>query len=338
MNFDLLTFGRASIDLYSKNIGSEFKDIKDISTSIGGSPVNIAVGAQRLGLNSSIVTAIGPDPVGDFIVNKLQEEGVNTDLIQIVDGTTSTAVVCGIIPPDKFPLLFYRDNAPDKKISIDHVAGIDFKKYKSFLMTGTALAEEPARSAAIYATEQARKVGSTVFLDVDFRAVSWKDPRAFGITLRQYLPLCDIVMGTEEELMALLLEDASQLSIKDSSVTAPEIKGNVQKSIQMVLQKGVELLLVKTGEKGVVAYHKGGKIEEIEGFPVEVVNVLGAGDAFAAGYIYGHTQGWSVYKSSRFANACGAWLVTKQGCCNTAPYYKEIMNFIEEKEKNDTKN
>ena len=122
MSFDLITFGRASIDLYSNNIGSEFNDIKELSTSIGGPPVNISVGAQRLGLKTGIISAIGPDPIGGFIKNSLNKEGVDTTHLKIIEGTKSAAVVCGIIPPDKFPLVFYRDNAPDKKITPEPVS------------------------------------------------------------------------------------------------------------------------------------------------------------------------------------------------------------------------
>ena len=124
MCFDLITFGRASIDLYSNNVGAEFSDIKELTTSIGGPPVNISVGAQRLGLKTGIITAVGPDPVGGFIKKTLALEGVDTTHVKTIEGTKSAAVVCGIIPPDKFPLVFYRDNAPDKKITFEHLIEI----------------------------------------------------------------------------------------------------------------------------------------------------------------------------------------------------------------------
>lgn len=328
MSFDLLTFGRASIDLYSKNIGAEFNDIKELTTAIGGSPVNIAVGAQRLGLKTALFSAVGPDLIGGFIENTLQKEGVDTTHLQTINGTTSTAVVCGIQPPETFPLVFYRDNAPDNKITIDHINQVDFLNYKSFLMTGTALAVEPTRSAAFYASEKAKQLGLPIFLDVDFRANLWHDVRAFGTTMRQYLKYTDVVIGTEEELLAMYLDNVDQVKIKNSSISVPTIKGNLDVAIKLVLKQGVELLLVKTGPQGVIAYHQDGRVETIPGFPVDVINVLGAGDAFAGGFIYGYIKGWDTYKSLRLANACGAWLVTKKGCCNYAPYYDEIIQFI----------
>lgn len=331
MSFDVLTFGRVSFDLYSKNIGADFNDIKELTTSIGGSPTNIAVGAQRLGLKVGLFSAVAPDPVGGFIANTLDKEGVDTTHVQTINGTTSTAVVCGIIPPDRFPLVFYRDNAPDEKITIDHVEKVDFSQYRAFVMSGTALAVEPARSAAFHATEKAKKAGIPVILDIDFRSISWKDIRTHGIVLRQYLPLCDIVMGTNEELLAVFIQDAAQLAIKDNAITDPYIKGNISEAITKIMTLGINLLLVKTGADGVAAYHKDGTKQKVPGFPVEPVNILGAGDAFAAGFLYGYLNEWDTYKSCRLANACGAWMVTKHGCCNYAPYYDEIINFIEEK-------
>jgi 5-dehydro-2-deoxygluconokinase len=127
------------------------------------------------------------------------------------------------------------------------------------------------------------------------------------------------------------VESNSDIKIKNSSITSPEIQGDLQKSIQQILNLGVKLLLVKTGPKGVDAYFSDGSKEIIPGFPVKVVNVLGAGDAFAAGFVYGYTKGWDTYKSARFANACGAWLVTKQGCCTDSPNNKQIMDFINNK-------
>lgn len=329
--FDVLTFGRCGMDIYALDIGAAFEDIRHFSASVGGSPANIAIGAARLGLKSALFSAVGADPVGNFILHNVKKEGVDTAHVQVIPGTTSAAVLCGIIPPDTFPLVFYRDNAPDNHIQINMADKVDFSQYKTFLMTGTALSVEPTRSAAFYAVEQARKKGCKCFLDIDFRANLWADVRAFGVVLRQYLPFCTVVMGTEEELLAMTLQHAAQVHIKNNAITAPEITGDIEQTIQEVLQTGIQLLLVKRGARGVSAYHSDGRVEHIAGFPVEVVNVLGAGDAFAAGFIYGYIQGWSGYKSARLANACGAWLVSKQGCSKDAPDYEEITAFIAQK-------
>ena len=130
--YELITFGRSSIDLYSQNIGSPFNDIKGFDAFVGGSPLNIAVACARLGVNASLLTAVGNDKVGEFILNFLNNEGVNTHCIPVKNSARSSAVVLGIEPPDKFPLVFYRDNAADSQVTIDDVQNANIQDYKIF--------------------------------------------------------------------------------------------------------------------------------------------------------------------------------------------------------------
>ena len=329
--FDIITIGRSSIDLYSQNIGSAFNDIKGFDAFVGGSPLNIAVACARLGASATLLTAVGNDKVGEFIVEFLNREGVNTDVIPVKQTSRSSAVVLGIEPPDKFPLVFYRDNAADSQISIDDVQKAKVEDYKILLINGTALNVEPTRSATFYATEVANKNEVDVVLDLDFRADQWHDYRAFGLTVRAILPKVKIAMGTEEEILAATLSDASQVVIKDQQISAPEIKGDIDVSITQLLASGIEVLLVKRGADGVSIYRKNGIREDVPGFPVDILNVLGAGDAFAGGFLYGILQGWGLYKSCRMGNASGAQVVTKKGCANFMPTLEESLSFIEEK-------
>jgi 5-dehydro-2-deoxygluconokinase len=329
--FDLITFGRSSIDLYSQNIGADFIDIKGFDALVGGSPLNIAVGASRLGVNASLLTAVGNDKVGDFIINFLKKQKVNTDNIPRIEGARSSAVVLGIEPPDKFPLVFYRDNAADSQLTIDHVIAADISKYRILEMSGTALNIEPTRSAAFYATEIAVENNVDVILDIDFRADQWKDVRSFGLMIRALLARVKIAIGTEEEILAATLQTADQVSIQHQQISAPKITGDLDVSIRKILNSGPEILIVKKGAKGAAIYYKDGRQQDVPGFPVEILNVLGAGDAFASGFIYGYLQGWDLYKSCRMGNASGAWVVQKQGCANDMPYYEEAMEFIAER-------
>jgi 5-dehydro-2-deoxygluconokinase len=137
--FDLITFGRSSIDLYSQNIGADFIDIKGFDAFVGGSPLNIAVGASRLGAKVSLLTGIGNDKVGDFIINFLKNQDVDTDTIARIEGARSSAVVLGIEPPDRFPLVYYRDNAADSQVTIDHVIAAKIDQYKILEISATAL-------------------------------------------------------------------------------------------------------------------------------------------------------------------------------------------------------
>ncbi|MEP6627736.1 MAG: 5-dehydro-2-deoxygluconokinase [Ginsengibacter sp.] len=326
--FDLITFGRSSIDLYSQNIGADFVDIKGFDAFVGGSPLNIAVGASRLGASVSLLTGVGNDKVGDFIINFLEKQKVNTNSIARIEGARSSAVVLGIEPPDRFPLVYYRDNAADSQVTIDDVIASDISKYRILEISATALNIEPSRSAVFYAVEQAVANDVDVVLDMDFRADQWKDVRSFGLMVRAILPKVKIAIGTEEEIMAATLQNADQVKIKHQQISAPEIVGNIDESIQKIIQSGPEILIVKRGSKGASVFYKDGQMKDVPGFPVEILNVLGAGDAFASGFIYGYLQGWDIYKACRLGNASGAWVVQKPGCANDMPYHDEVMEFV----------
>lgn len=327
--YDVITYGRSSIDLYSNNIGSPFEEIKEFGAFVGGSPLNIAVGTNRLGLNSALLTAVGNDMVGKFLLSFLKKEGVETAFIPVKTGARTSAVILGIQPPDNFPLVYYRDNCADSKLDIDDVLKADIANSRLLEVSATALNIEPSRSAAFFAAERAMENQVSVLIDLDFRADQWHDPRAYGVTARAFLNYCRMAIGTEEEILATMLKDPRQIKIKNQQISAPEITGDVDEAIRAILKTGVETLIVKRGEKGSSVFLKDGTVTDIPGFAVEVVNVLGAGDAFAAGFIYGFLQGWDWYRCCRFGNACGAILVTKHGCANFNPTFPEAMSFIE---------
>ena len=329
--YDVITYGRSSIDLYSQEVGAPFEKIPGFHAFVGGSPLNIAVGCSRLGLKAALLTGVGRDKVGDFILHFLKQENVITDHIPVIESARSSAVVLGIEPPDRFPLVYYRDNCADSQIEIDHVLKTGIEKARLLEVSGTALNIEPTRSSAFLAAEIARKNDIPVMLDLDFRADQWHDIRSFGITSRAFMRNANIVLGTEEEILAAYLTDESQLKITHQQISAPEIKGDINIAIKGILNLGVEALIIKTGSRGAMVYLPDGSIQEVPGFPVDVVNILGAGDAFAAGFIYGYLKGWDWYKSCRMGNACGAHVVTQLGCANFTPYEKEILEFIESK-------
>jgi len=307
--YDTLHMGRSSIDLYSNDIGASFVDIGSFAAYVGGSPTNISVAGHRLGLKTSLLTGLGQDPVGDFIMAFLEKEGVETRFIVRKSDKRSSAVVLGIEPPDSFPLVYYRDNCADIALTIDDVL------------------QAPVADARVF-----QFAGTKVVLDIDFRPDQWHDPRAFGVVLRSALRLADIVIGTEDEINAAMLTDACQIELTDS-VSDTQVRGDVDQAIQAMLGMGPEALLHKTGKEGVCVYlaDKTGAIEKIEapGFPVKVINILGAGDAFAAGFLYGYCRDWGWYKAARMGNACGAIVVTKHGCANFMPSYDEVMAFVE---------
>lgn len=331
--YDTLHMGRSSIDLYSNDVGAPFVDIKSFAAYVGGSPTNISVGGRRLGLKTALLTGLGEDPVGDFLLDFLDKEGVETRFIQRKPGHRTSAVILGIEPPAKFPLVYYRDNCADIELTIDDVLAAPVAESKVFQFAGTNLSKEPSRSATMFATELARRAGTEVVFDIDFRPDQWHDPRAFGVVARSVLPNVDIVLGTEDELNALMLQDAAQMRLTHSQVSDTRVAGNVDAAIDYVLRAGPHALLQKVGAEGIrvhVNKAEGGRETiDVPGFPVEVYNILGAGDAFAAGFLFGHIRGLGWYKAGRIAAACGAIVVTKHGCANFMPTHDELMAFVE---------
>ena len=326
--YDVLAIGRSSIDLYSNDIGTPFPDITSFGAFVGGCPTNISVGTRRLGLKSALLTAIGDDPVGDFILKFLKKENIETRFIVIKPEQRTSAVVLGIEPPDKFPLIYYRENCADIELTIDDVLASPIADSHAILISGTGLSKEPSRTATLFAAEQAKATERQVILDLDFRADQWHDPRAFGVSIRSTLRIVDIAIGTEEEIKATALTHVSQMSIEHSQISHPNIEGDINTAITTILNAGPNALVIKRGIDGADIYTKDGEIIHANPFPVEVYNTLGAGDAFASGFIYGIRNGWDWHKSARLGNATGAIVVTRHGCANFMPTMTEVEAFV----------
>lgn len=330
--YDIICIGRSSIDLYSDDIGKPFEQITGFSAYVGGCPTNISVGTKRLGLNSALLTGVGDDPVGDFIIHFLNKEGVDTSFIVTKEGRRSSAVILGIEPPDKFPLVYYRDNCADINITIEDVEAIPFDRCKAILISGTGFSKEPSRSATLYAAERAILEGVKVILDVDYRPDQWPDLQTFGTNIRSLLPHVDIVIGTSEEIKAAAHTGAGEAKVSHSQVSNYQIEADQDEAVKRVLAKGPEIMILKSGAEGSYIYRKDQKTpEHAPGFPVDVKNVLGAGDAFASGFIFGFIRGWDWYQCARLGNACGAIVVTRHGCANFMPTMEEVEAFTADK-------
>jgi 5-dehydro-2-deoxygluconokinase len=330
--YDTLHMGRSSIDLYSNNVGAPFVDITSFAAYVGGSPTNISVGMRRLGGNPALLTALGEDPVGDFLMNFLQREKVETKYVVRKPGRRTSAVILGIEPPDRFPLVYYRDNCADIEITIDDVLAAPIRDCKVLQFAGTNLSKEPSRSATLFAAELARDAGAEVVFDVDFRPDQWHDPRAFGVNARAAIRIADIVIGTEDEINAAVMEDPAQMRLTHSQVSDTKVSGDIDAAIDKILSLGAKAVIEKRGEHGArVHLNSESSIRkpiDVPGFPVEIYNILGAGDAFGAGFLYGHVTGRDWYESCRIGNACGAVVVTKHGCANFMPSWDELMDFV----------
>jgi 5-dehydro-2-deoxygluconokinase len=178
------------------------------------------------------------------------------------------------------------------------------------------------------AAEQAKAAGAKVVLDIDFRPNQWHDVRAFGVQVRAVLPLVDVVIGTEDEINAAMLDDPSKMSLTHSQISDTKVEGDSRSNIEKMLQNNLEAVVEKVGAEGAKIHLPDGEIIEAGGFPVDIYNILGAGDAFGAGFIYGYVNDWGWYKSARLGNACGAIVVTEHGCANFMPTMAEIEEFV----------
>ncbi len=330
--YDSIHMGRSSIDLYSNDVGAPFPEIRSFAAYVGGSPTNIAVGGRRLGLRTALVTGLGDDPVGDFIQAFLLREGVDLSYTVRKPGYRTSAVLLGIEPPDRFPLVYYRENCADIQLDIDDVLTVPIDRARVFQFAGTNLSKEPSRSATLFAAERAKEAPDTrVVFDLDFRPDQWHDPRAFGVAARAVLPQVDVVIGTEDEINAAMLTDPAQMEVRGHAVSDTAVRGDVEAAIRRLLAAGPQAVVEKVGAQGARVHLADGTVVEAPGFPVQVHNILGAGDAFAAGFIYGYVHGWDWYRAARLGNACGAIVVTQHGCANFMPTYEEVMAFVEER-------
>jgi len=330
--FDTLHMGRSGLDLYSADVGAPFAEIRSFAAYVGGSPTNVSVGARRLGLNVALLTAVGDDPAGDFVLAFLLREGVVTRFSVRKPGRRTGAAVLGIQPPDRFPLVYYRENCADVHLNLDDVAAAPIADSRVLQIAGTNLSRDPARTATLAAAEIARASGTRVVLDLDFRADQWSDPRAFGVAIRSCLPLVDVVLGTDDELNAAVLAQRDGVRVEHGQVSDARVGGDPEAAVRTLLHRGPGLVVRKRGAEGSAVYTAGdgGTVERVDapGFPVEVVNVLGAGDAFAAGFLYGWLAGWDLADAARFGNACGAFVVARHGCSASMATGAEIEAFL----------
>lgn len=307
---DVFTMGRSSIDLYAHEIGVPITGVRSFDAYVGGCPTNIAVGVRRLGLRSALLSAVGDDQVGDFVLHFLEAEGVDVRWTPRKPGRRTSAVVLTIQPPDRFPLTFYRDNCADREITVADVDRAPLDDASLVVLTGTGLSHEPGRSATLHASAAAAAGGARVLIDIDYRGDQWASREQFAASIQQLLRSAHLAVGTEEELAA-------------ATGTADADGGAA-----MLLGCGLEALVLKRGAHGSRVYAKGGARTDVAPFAVKVLNVLGAGDAFASGFIYGVLQGWPLERAARAGNATGAIVVTRHGCANFMPTWGEVEAFV----------
>jgi 5-dehydro-2-deoxygluconokinase len=325
---DLITIGRASVDLYGQQIGTRLEDVSSFAKSVGGCPCNISVGTARLGLKSALLTRVGDEQMGRFIREQLTREGVETRGI-VTDPERLTALAILAVENDKtFPLLFYRDNCADNALCEDDVSEEFIRSARAVLVSGTHFSKPNTDAAQRKAIRIAKENGAKVVFDIDYRPNLWglaghdagesryMASDRVSAHLKTVLADCDLIVGTEEEVLIASGES------------------DLLQALKTIRSLSKATIVLKRGPMGCIVYD-GPISDNLEdgivgkGFPIEVYNVLGAGDAFMSGFLRGWLKNEPHATSATWANACGAFAVSRLLCAPEIPTWTELQFFLE---------
>jgi 5-dehydro-2-deoxygluconokinase len=310
---DLLALGRLGVDLYPLQDGVGLEDVSTFGKYLGGSAANVTVAAARHGRRAALVSRVGDDPFGRYLLRELDRLGVENAYVGIDPDLKTPITFCEIFPPDDFPLYFYREpKAPDLNIAPGEVDLEAVRGARILWFTATGLSREPslaAHHAALEARTEARSPGHTVF-DLDYRPMFWTDVAAARERIGAALDHATVCVGNREECEVAVGE------------TDPF------RAADALLERGVRLAIVKQGPKGVLAKTSEETVE-VPPWPIDVVNGLGAGDAFGGALCHGLLAGWGLERILRFANAAGAIVASRRECSTAMPTEAEVLRLLE---------
>ena len=326
--YDLACLGRLAVDLYAQQLGSRLEDVASFAKYLGGSSANIAFGTARLGLRSAMISRVGDEQMGNFLLETLQREGCDISQVQLDEKRLTALVLLGLKDRDTFPLLFYRENCADMALDAAAISQDFIAQCRALLVTGTHLSAPAVRAAATTALAYAERHGVLRVLDIDYRPVLWGltgrgeganrfvADEAVTTQLQAVLPEFDLLIGTEEEFLI-----------------AGGVSGDLLASLRAVRAVTPAAMVVKLGAAGCCFIP--GPVPErlqdartISGERVVVMNVLGAGDAFAAGLMTGLLRGQDFEEAARLANACGAIVVSRHACAPAMPTPAELEHWF----------
>lgn len=302
---EVLAIGRLGVDLYPQQDGVGLEDVTTFGKHLGGSAANVAVAVARYGHDSALLSRVGDDPFGRYLRAELARLDVRTGFVA-TDPTYKTPITfCEIFPPDDFPLYFYREpKAPDLCISVEQIDAAEVRGARIMWSTVTGLSQDPSRSTQLHALRSRARSGHTV-LDLDYRPMFWESPQAAHEQIAIALEHVTVAVGNREECEVAVGE------------TDPH------RAADALLERGVELAIVKQGPRGVLAKTRTTEVE-VAPFPVDVVNGLGAGDAFGGALCHGLLSGWEIEKTLQYANAAGAIVATRLECSTAMPTLDEV--------------
>jgi 5-dehydro-2-deoxygluconokinase len=301
--------GRVSVDLYPLQSGVPLAEVRTFQKSLGGSPTNVAVAAARLGRRAAVVTKVGDDGFGTYVRLALRSFGVDDRWVGTDPNLRTPIVFCELYPPDRFPLLFYREpRAPDLNLTPEELDREAIASARILWTSGTGLSDEPSRSAT-FAALAARPRGAVSIHDLDHRPCLWRHGGDPGRQARRALEVATAVVGNADEAEVVVGS------------------GDPEEQARRLLDLGPDLAVVKLGPRGAVAATRDGVVR-VAGIPVEVVCGLGAGDAFGGALCHGLLAGWDLERTLRFANAAGAIVASRLACADAMPTAEEVEALI----------
>ncbi|MGP3975370.1 5-dehydro-2-deoxygluconokinase [Streptomyces sp. 8N114] len=322
---EVVTMGRIGVDIYPLQTGVPLQHVESFGKFLGGSATNVAVAASRLGRSTAVITRTGDDPFGVYCHEALRDFGVDDRWVTSVAAYPTPVTFCEIFPPDDFPLYFYRQpKAPDLEIHSGELDRAGVAAAHIFWMTGTGLCEEPSRSATLAALATrapGREEAVATVFDLDWRPMFWG-------------------AGTDGQRKEAEAAEAARPYYREALAHATVAVGNLAECevatgtrephacAEALLAAGVELAVVKQGPKGVLAVHADGTVAEVPPHPVEVVNGLGAGDAFGGALCHGLLSGWDLEYAMRYANAAGALVASRLACSSAMPTAAEVEDLL----------
>ena len=307
--FDLVTMGRIGVDIYPLQTGLGLEDVTSFGKYLGGSATNVAVAAARYGLDAAIITKTGDDPFGRFIHKALAGYRVDDRFVGTSPHLPTPVTFCEIFPPDDFPIYFYRyPKAPDLDIDPGELDFDAIRDAKVFWVTGTGLCQEPSRSATLTALEARDRRGITV-LDLDYRPMFWDSREQAREWVGKALDHVTVAVGNLDEC--------------ETAVATREPR----EAAKALRDRGISLAVVKRGPEGVLAVDDSGEVE-VPPVPVEVVNGLGAGDAFGGALCHGLLARWDTERIMRFANAAGAHVAGELACSDAMPTEEQVLTML----------
>ena len=307
--FDVLTIGRVGVDIYPLQDGVGLEDVSTFGKYLGGSATNVAVAAAKHGLRSAVITRTGNDPFGTYIHQELVRLGVSDEYVSGVAGLNTPVVFCEMFPPDDFPLYFYREpQAPDLVINANELDLDAILHAKIYWSTVTGLSQEPSRTAH-HAAWDARGRKPLTILDLDYRPMFWSSPELASAEVEKALGKVTVAVGNKEEC-DIAVGETEPLRAADA-----------------LLERGIELAIVKQGPKGVLAKTRTETVE-VPPYFVDVINGLGAGDSFGGALCFGLLQEWPLKRILRFANVAGALVASRRECSTAMPTTLEVEEIL----------